>query len=167
MESVGIEGELLRHEADLNDGTNAVGEEVVIDLVDVGEVVDGVAVLVFVVDSELIVQDGVEANVFEVGDLFYGFEVVEIALTKHESAAAGAEHLLPEVGKGSGGGVGIDLDVFLRARWESPRVNKEQEREVQDGTSEAVHFGVLLLDDAEKERLWALPLPAVEGIRDS
>jgi hypothetical protein len=167
MESVGIEGELLRHEADLDDGADAVGEEIVIDLVDVGEVVDGIAVLVFVVDSELIVQDGMEANVLEVGDLFYGFEVVEIALTEHESATAGAKHLLPEVGKGSGGGVVVDLDVLLRAGWESPGENEEQEREVQDGTSEAVHFGVLLLDDAEKERLWALPLPAVEGIRDS
>ena len=68
MKRIGVEGELLRHEADLDDWANAVVQQTVVDLIDVGEVVDGIAVFVFVVDADLIVQDGVEANVAEVRD---------------------------------------------------------------------------------------------------
>ena len=72
VEGVGVKGELLGHEADLDDGADAVFEQAVVDLVDVGEVVDGVAVLVLVVDADLVVEDGVEANVLEVGGFFDG-----------------------------------------------------------------------------------------------
>ena len=51
-------------------------KQAVVDLIDVGEVVDGVAVLVFVVDADLVVQDGVEADVSEVRDLLYGAQIV-------------------------------------------------------------------------------------------
>ena len=113
VEGVGVEGELLGHEADLDDGADAGGEEPVVDLVDVGEVVDGVAVLVLGVDAELIVEDGVEADVAEVGDGFDGAEVVHVAAAEDKGGAAGAEHGLPEVREGGGGGVGVDGDVLL------------------------------------------------------
>ena len=70
MKRVGIEGELFRHEADLDDGLDAVLQQAVVDLVDVGEVIDGVAVLVFVVDADFVVKDGVKTDVLEIGDCF-------------------------------------------------------------------------------------------------
>ena len=87
VEGVGVEGELFGHEADLDDGADAVGEEAVVDLIDVGEVVDGVAVLVFVVDADLVVEDGVEADVAEVGDLLHGAQVAAVAVAQCEDAA--------------------------------------------------------------------------------
>ena len=63
MKGIGIEGELLGHEADFDEGPHAVFEQAVVDLVDVGEVVDGIAMLVFVVDADFIVEDGVEAHI--------------------------------------------------------------------------------------------------------
>ncbi len=133
VEVVGIEGELLGHEADLDDGANAVGEEAVVDLVDVGEVVDGVAVLVFVVDTDFVVEDAVEADVAEVGDFVDGADVVAVGLAEGEDGVAGAEDLLPEVGEGGGGGVGVDGDALrclgVEGWSEGPRAEQSRKSE--------------------------------------
>ncbi len=106
-------GKFLGHEADLDEGANAVGEQAVVDLVDVGEVVDGIALRVFVVDADVVVHDGVEADVLEVGDLLHSLHVVAIALAHGEDGAAGAEHLLPEVWERRCGSMRVDGDVFV------------------------------------------------------
>ena len=62
------ERELLGHETDFDKGANAIGEQPVVNLVNVGEVVDGVALFVFVVYADFVVEDGVEADVVEIGD---------------------------------------------------------------------------------------------------
>src|SRR6185369_15672230 len=54
------EREFLRHETDFDKGADAAGEQTVVDLVDVGKVVDGGALGVFVVDADFVVEDGVE-----------------------------------------------------------------------------------------------------------
>ncbi len=82
-------------------------------MIDVGEVVDGVAVLVFVVDADFVVEDGVEANVAEVRYFLHGTQVFAVAFAQSQDGAAGAEHLFPEVREGGGLGVGVDLDRFL------------------------------------------------------
>ena len=41
VQRVGVGGQLLGHEAQLDEGPDVVGEQAVVDLVDVGEVVDG------------------------------------------------------------------------------------------------------------------------------
>ena len=98
VQRVGIEGELLRHEGDLDDGADAFFEQAVVDLVDVSEVVDGVAMLVLGVDAVFVVENAVSAEVREAGDLLDGVEVFAECSAEHEVGAAGAEHLLPEVG---------------------------------------------------------------------
>src|ERR1700757_368461 len=120
-------GELLRHEADLDEGADSVGEQAVVDLIDVGEVVDGVALLVFVVDAEFVVKDGVEADVPEVGDLLHGLHVVAIALAHGEHSAAGAEHLLPEMRERRSGGVRVDGDGLSGLGRESRGKGKQRD----------------------------------------
>jgi hypothetical protein len=112
VEIIGIEGQLLRHEADLYDRADAVGEKTIVDLVDIREIVDRVTVLVFVIDTDLVVEDAVEADVAEVGDLVDGADVVAVVLAEGENGVAGAEDLLPKVREGSGGSVGIDTDTL-------------------------------------------------------
>src|SRR5579863_4343852 len=114
MERVWIEGQLLGHEADFDEGLDAVFEQAVVDLVDVCEVVDRVAVLVFVVDAEFVMKDGVEADVAEVGDFLNGAKIVAIALAQREDGAARAEHLLPEMRKGCGARLRVDGHGLLR-----------------------------------------------------
>ncbi len=105
-------GKLFGHEADLDEGADAVGEQAIVDLIDVGKVVDGIALGVFVVDADVVIHDGVEADVLEVGDLLHGLHVVAIALAHGEDGAAGTEHLLPEMGERRGGSMRVDSDFF-------------------------------------------------------
>jgi hypothetical protein len=48
---------------DLDEGPHAVLQQAVVDLIDVGQIVEGVALLVFVVDAHFIMQDVVKADV--------------------------------------------------------------------------------------------------------
>jgi len=109
VESVGVEGYTSWHEADFYDRADAIFEQTVIDLIDIGEVVDGVAVLVFVV-RRLPRRAGSRGSERSGSPLFlHGAEVVAVALTQRKDGAAGAEHLFPEVGEWCGLGVGVDL----------------------------------------------------------
>src|ERR1700731_797089 len=65
MQSV-LSRQLLRHEAELDKRLHAVGQETVINLIDIGEIVDGLPLTVLVVQTDLVVKNGVEANVFEI-----------------------------------------------------------------------------------------------------
>ena len=42
-------------------------EQAVVDLVDVGKIVNGLTACVFVVHADFVVEDRVKANVFEIG----------------------------------------------------------------------------------------------------
>ena len=76
--------------------------------------------LVFAVDADLVIEDGVEAHIAEVGDLLYLAQIVAVAFAHAEHRAAGAEHLLPEVRKGFGRRAGVDRDRFQgEAAWAS------------------------------------------------
>src|ERR1700727_2181384 len=66
MECVWVEGKLLWHEAYLDHGTDTVLQQAIIDLIDVREIVDRVSVLILVVDTDLVVQDGVEPDVLKI-----------------------------------------------------------------------------------------------------
>src|SRR5271168_636179 len=142
MDGVGIGGELFGHEAELDEGADFVFEEAVVDLVDVGEIVDGLAGLVFVVEAEFVVEDSVEADVVEAGDALGFAEVAAIAVAEGEDGAAGAEHFFPEVWEGMGGGVGVDFDDLrgglrrgggLRAY---PRCRKNGEQQKSKGAGD-------------------------------
>src|SRR6202012_1397469 len=137
MKRVGVEGQLLGHEADFDEGTDAVLQQAIVNLVDVSEVVDGVAVLVEVVDAHLVVKDCVEAHVLEVRDLPDGAHVIAIALAQRENGAAGAEHLIPEVRKGCGRRLRIDMHDFLRA---TNRKGGEKNQKEKKGPAQASHL---------------------------
>ena len=129
MERGWVGGHRLRREAEFDEGADVLGEEAIVDLVDVGEVVDGSVVgglrleawvlglAAGVVEADLIVKDGVEADGLEVGRLLYGAEIVAVALTEGEDRAAGAEGLLPEVRERGGGGFCVNDDFVLRNDW--------------------------------------------------
>ena len=92
--------EFFGHEAQLDEGAHAIGQQVVVDLIDVGEVVLELALVVLVIDTDFVVKDGVKANVFEVGHLLHFAKVAAVAVTQGENRATGPEHFFPEVGEG-------------------------------------------------------------------
>src|SRR5713101_6985456 len=65
---------------------------------------------VLVVYADFIVEDGVEAHIFEAGNLLHIAEIVAVTLAQRHDGALGTEHFLPEVGERMGGGGGIDHD---------------------------------------------------------
>ena len=69
--------------------------------------------LVLVIDSDFIMQDGVKAHVFEICYLLHGAKVVVVAIAQGEDGAAGAKHLFPEVRKGGCWRAGINLNLLL------------------------------------------------------
>src|ERR1035437_8046864 len=101
---------------------------------------------VLVVDSDFIMKDGVEAHVFEAGNLLYIAEIVAIALAQRHDAALGAEQVLPEMGERTGGGGGVDDHGFrilwaLRSRYirrHRQAEDKGQEKEPRAGGHENV-----------------------------
>src|SRR5882672_6943593 len=107
-------GELPRHETDLDEGTHAVFQQAVIDLVHVGEVVDRVSLAVLVVYPHLVVKDGVKTHVAKVRGLFQLPQVRAITCAQRQYGAAGSEGLLPEVRKGTARGAGVDLNRASR-----------------------------------------------------
>ena len=103
-------GELLRHEAQFDKRAYAVLQQAVVDLVDVRKIVDRLALRIFVVDSDVIEEDSVEADVLDVGDLLYVAQVATIALSEAEIGTAGAEHVFPKMWEGVDGSGGVDGD---------------------------------------------------------
>jgi hypothetical protein len=88
MERVGVEGKLARHEADFDERPHAAFEKTVVDLIDIREVIDGIAPIVFVVNADFIMKDGMETDVVEISGLLHGYLVVAVALTKGQDCAS-------------------------------------------------------------------------------
>ena len=91
--------ELPRHEANLDKRPHAIVQQSVIDLVHIRKVVNRIALLIFVVNADLVVQNVVEPHIAEVGDFLHFAKVAAIALPQRKNCASRAEHLLPEVRK--------------------------------------------------------------------
>ena len=102
-----------------------VREQAIVDLIDVGEVVDGgvvgslrreagiLGLAIGIVEADLVLEDAVETDGLEVGGLLHGAQVFAIALAQREDGATGAEGLLPEMRERSCGGFCVDDDVLL------------------------------------------------------
>ena len=84
-------GEGGGHEGEFDEGADVLGEERVVEGVDVLEVVDGGAVGVFGVDSHVVVEDAVEADVVEADFALDGGELGLPVGTKALVGAAGAD----------------------------------------------------------------------------
>jgi hypothetical protein len=63
--------QLSRHEAQLYEWLHAFSKLAVIDLIDIGEVVDGLPLLVFVIDSDFIVKDCVKKRTYWKSVIFF------------------------------------------------------------------------------------------------
>src|SRR5580698_858265 len=113
MQGVFVRRQLLWHKTQLDKRAHTVGQQAIVDLINVGEVVHGMPFGVLVINPNFIVEDGMEAYVLETGDLFYVAEIVAITLAQSQDGATGAEHLLPEMGKRMSRGGGID-DHYAR-----------------------------------------------------
>src|SRR5271165_684656 len=92
--------ELVGHETELDKRLDAIGQQTIVNLVDVGEVVDRLSVLVFVVNTDFIVEDGVETHVLQACDLLYFAQISAPGIAQRENGAARTEHLLPIMRKG-------------------------------------------------------------------
>ena len=57
-------------------------DQTVVNLIDVRKVINGSAVLVFIVNADLIIQDCMKANVLEAGDLLHVLQVPAIAFAQ-------------------------------------------------------------------------------------
>jgi len=95
MQSVGVRGELLGHEAKLDEWTNVILQQAVVDLIDVRVVVDGAPFFVFVIEAGFIMENGVEADVFEPGDALRFAEVIAVAVAKAQNSAPRTKHFFP------------------------------------------------------------------------
>src|SRR5580698_4610228 len=95
-----MSSQLLRHEAQLNKRSHVFGEQTVIDLIDVGKVVRGATLAVFVIQTDFVVENRMEANVIKIRRLFDLAQVSPIAVSQAKRGASRAEHLLPEVREG-------------------------------------------------------------------
>ena len=105
--------ELLRHEAEFHKRANLVRKQTIIDLVHVREVVHRIALRVLVIHANFILEDGMEANIFEAGDLLDVAQVAAVALAQAQNGAAGTEHLLPEMRERMSGSLAINNDDVI------------------------------------------------------
>src|SRR5580704_6537633 len=106
--------EFLGHETQFDEGPHVVLQQPVVNLVNVGEVVDRMAFWVFVVQPYFIMENGVKANVLKIGDGFHFAQVMAITLTQTKDRAAGAEHLLPKMRERMGRPLRVHLNHFDR-----------------------------------------------------
>ena len=90
-------------------------QETVIDLVNVGKIINRLTDRVLVIEAHFVVKDGVEANVLEIGGLLNVAHVAAVAVAQGEDRPARPEHLFPEMREGVSGGVEINLDRVRRS----------------------------------------------------
>ncbi len=90
-------------------------EQAVVNLIDVGPVVDRLPLRVFRIHAHFVVKDGVKANVLNVGGRFHGPQIAPVAVAQRENRTSGAKHLFPIVRKRTRGGLRVDGD-FLGGR---------------------------------------------------
>src|SRR5262249_12096589 len=110
---VRIESQLLWHEADFYHWANTELQQTIVDLIDIREVVDRVALLILVIEPDFVMEDGMKAHVLEICYLLDRPQVVSVAFAERQDGATGAEHLLPEMREGCGLRRGVNLDLLL------------------------------------------------------
>src|SRR5271170_7667058 len=70
--------------------------------------------LVFVVDTNFIVQDGVEAHIAEIRDRLHRVQILEITVPERQDGTAGPKHLFPKMWKRRGCSVRVNSNLLLR-----------------------------------------------------
>ena len=131
-----MRGKLLRHKADLDKGAHTAREHAVVDFVHISEVVLRIALLVLGVDTVLVIENAVKADVLHPGNGLHSGEIVAPCFAHREIRVTGAEHLLPEMRQRRGPGLRIDGDVLLRAR----RSAGDSQQQTEDDRSLAMSY---------------------------
>ena len=106
-----VGGQFRRHEAEFDERLEAVLEQAVVDLVDVGEIVGNLPLRVALHQAHVVVEDAVEADVADAGGLVHGIQVLAVVVAQRQRRAAGAEHLFPEMREGRAPGAGVDAQA--------------------------------------------------------
>src|SRR5215831_10054760 len=104
--------QFLRHEADLDERPHPVVQQPVINLINVGKVVDQISLLVLVVYSNLIVQNVVESQVTETGNFFHFPQITAITLAQRKNGPPRTKRLFPEVWEWPARGMTVDGDFL-------------------------------------------------------
>src|SRR6185437_10927946 len=132
--------QFFRHEAHFDERPYAVREEPVINLIDIGKIVDRLSVCVLAVDPDVVIQDRVEAHVAELRYALHFTQVAAIAVAQAEDCAAGAEHLLPKMRKRMVGSRSVDNNglrcLFLSGSGEWRQTQGSESREHREENCE-------------------------------
>jgi hypothetical protein len=60
--------QFLGHETNFNKGPHSVLQQAVVDLIDIGKVIDGMTLFVFVVNADFVMQDVMKAHITKLSD---------------------------------------------------------------------------------------------------
>src|SRR5437762_7313095 len=93
--------QLSWHETQFDKRPNSVGQQAVVDLVYVGEVIAGAPFAIFLIHSDLVVENSMEAHVFELSSLFDFAKVSALTFAQAENGASGNKDLFPDMRAGS------------------------------------------------------------------
>ena len=100
----------------------------VVNLVDVGEIVLRLPVLILVIQPKFILKYRVEAHIFEVRDLLRFPQIVAITFSQRQRSAPGSKHFFPEVRKGMRRRRGIDFNGYWCGLRSQHRLNHRKNR---------------------------------------
>ena len=89
----------LRHEAQFDERTNTQIQKTIVNLIDVGEVIDSVTLGVDRIKTDLVVKYSMKTHILEIGRDFDQSDVPSVTVAQCQDRTAGAEHLLPEMRK--------------------------------------------------------------------
>src|SRR5208283_1065849 len=80
--------QLIGHETDFHERTHSGGEQSVVDLIDIREVINRMPLAVFRIDADFVIKNGMKAYVVEVRDLLNRAQVVAIVFTQAQDGAS-------------------------------------------------------------------------------
>ena len=131
MKRVGVGGKLLGHEAQLDERPNMVLQQAIVDLVHVRKVVDGLAIFVFVIKPDFVMENRVKSHVLKPRDALGFAQVVAVVFAKAQDGAPRTKHLFPKMWKRMRRSVGINFDGFSESLRLSVAGNQEKTKKAQ------------------------------------
>src|SRR3984957_11208212 len=136
-------GQLPWHKAQFHERAHVILEQAIVNLVDVGKIVGGLTAGVFVIHADFVMEDGVEANVFEIGGSLHLAQVAPIAVAQTENGTPRSEHLFPEMWKWMGGTVDVNLYGLPRGcalRMDDRRMQRNEDNRQHQMDSKGFHL---------------------------
>ena len=105
-------------------------QQAVINLIDVGKIVNGLSFRILIVQPDFIMENRMKSNIFEAGRVFDFAKVAAIAVAQRKDGAPGPEHFLPVMRKRVAGRLKIYLNFFLsNLPPGDPRLENQEEKQ--------------------------------------